>query len=111
MKKLFLFITIALCLLATSCTISQGNQKILNDAYTNRVEIGQTITDVIGLIGKATSVLSNKSKRGGEAIKTYTWTAIKGKSKLYSAKAKSVSLIVKVKAGKVIDIQKIESDH
>lgn len=111
MKK-FLFLVLIVSVLFTSCSIKKGNQDLFDDAVKNRVQIGQTIADVIGLLGQANAVIT-RSKKGGEAAKVYSWTASKGKSHLMGIglDAKTTTITVTVVKGKVVKVDKTNAKY
>jgi len=110
MKKLLIF-----CLLiglSFGCNLKRGNQKLFDEIYQNRAQIGDAIETVIELFGRPQSVTKSKSKKGGDETKVYVFYAMKSKVKLYNtakSDAESLSIIVTVIKGKVTKIEKVKS--
>jgi len=110
MKKLF--IILLLMTVSFGCRLKQGNQKLFDEIYQNRAQIGDAIETVIELFGRPQSVTKSKSKKGGDEIKKYVFYAMKSKVKLYNtakSDAESLSIIVTVENGKVTKIEKVKS--
>lgn len=76
MKKMFIFLMVLIVLVSTSCV---GNKKLWDEAYRNRVQIGDTITKAIDLFGRPNQKAIQKNGKGDGEFRFATWVSTKGR--------------------------------